>query len=51
MAGVLVVGEMPVRPPADEAWTSQEYNSFTNCPEVAMHVTRGGRSTAAVGWL
>ena len=40
VAGTLVVRETPLAPPADEAWTRQKYNSFTNYPAVAMRLRR-----------
>jgi uncharacterized RDD family membrane protein YckC len=40
VAGTLVVRETPLGAPADEAWTRQKYNSFSNYPAVAMRLRR-----------
>lgn len=40
VAGTLVVRETPLAPPADEFWTRQKYNSFTEYPAIAMRLRR-----------
>jgi uncharacterized RDD family membrane protein YckC len=40
VAGTLVVRETPLTAPANEAWSRQKYNSFTNYPAVAMRLRR-----------
>jgi uncharacterized RDD family membrane protein YckC len=39
-AGTLVVRETPLSPPADEVWSRQKYNSFTDYPAAAMRLRR-----------
>lgn len=40
VAGTLVVRETPLAAPADEAWSRQKYNSFTEYPALAMRLRR-----------
>lgn len=40
VAGTLVVRENPLAAPADEIWSYQKYNSFTEYPAIAMHLRR-----------
>jgi uncharacterized RDD family membrane protein YckC len=40
VAGTLVVRENPLAAPADEIWSHQKYNSFTEYPAIAMHLRR-----------
>lgn len=40
VAGTLVVHENPLAAPADEIWSHQKYNSFTEYPAIAMHLRR-----------
>jgi uncharacterized RDD family membrane protein YckC len=40
VAGTLVIRETPLAAPADEAWSHQKYNSFTNYPAITMRLRR-----------
>ena len=40
VAGTLVVRETPLAAPAEEAWSHQKYNSFTDYPAIAMRLRR-----------
>lgn len=40
VAGTLVVHENPLAAPADETWSHQKYNSFTEYPAIAIHLRR-----------